>query len=336
MLSPLMRAAFTAASPRGRRAPLSILIFHRVRRAPDPLFPDEPDASRFDAICAWLADWLNVLPLSEAVRRLARGSLPARAACITFDDGYADNLTEALPILRRHGLPATFFIATGFLDGGRMWNDTVIEAIRRTPHASLPLEPLGLPGIGTVRTGSCQEKRDALQTLIPRMKYLDTAAREDAASRIAELGAAALPDDLMLTSAQLRELRRAGMEIGAHTVRHPILARCDDAVAREEIAASRARLEELLGERIRLFAYPNGRSGADYTPAHVRLVRELGFDAAVSTNAGASRMGDDVYQLCRFTPWDRSRWRFALRLARNALEQPIEESSRASPSLSAT
>ena len=92
------------------------------------LLPGEPDAQRFEQIAAFLARCFRVMPLPDAIDALQRGCLPAAAACITFDDGYADNLEVAAPILRKHGLSATFFIATGFTGGGRMFNDTVIEA----------------------------------------------------------------------------------------------------------------------------------------------------------------------------------------------------------------
>jgi peptidoglycan/xylan/chitin deacetylase (PgdA/CDA1 family) len=314
MASLFVRPLLAACSPSGARAPLSILIFHRVLAAPDPLFPGEIDVQRFDEILAWLHDWLNVLPLAEAVERLQSSSLPRRAACITFDDGYADNFTNALPLLRKHGLHSTFFISTGFLDGGRMWNDTLIESVRSTQQESIELGALGL---GMLATRSVEEKRRAIDKIIPALKHREPQARDAAVAAVAERCAAALPDDLMLTSAQLRDLRAAGMGIGAHTVSHPILARCDEATARREIADSRAHLESLLGERIGLFAYPNGKLTDDYTPAHATMVTELGFDAAVSTNAGVSRRGDDPYQLRRFTPWDTPRWRFGLRLAQN-------------------
>lgn len=114
----ILRTAFTLASPAGQRAGLSILVFHRVLPEPDPLFPNEVDAQRFDALLGWVKDWFSVLPLEEAVERLQRNRLPERAAAITFDDGYADNYAVALPILQRQGLSAMFFIATGFLNGG--------------------------------------------------------------------------------------------------------------------------------------------------------------------------------------------------------------------------
>lgn len=315
----LMRRLLSARSPAGGRGRLSILIFHRVLAEPDPLFPDEPDAARFDSVCAWLGQWLNVLPLAEAVTRLKDRSLPARAACITFDDGYADNCTQALPILERHSLPATFFIATGFLDGGRMWNDTLIESIRSARTGSLDLGALGL---GALPLRSLEDRRAALARIIPALKHLEPDAREAAVARVAELCAAELPDDLMLTSAQLGELHAAGMGIGAHTVTHPILARCDEATARREIVTGRAELEALIGERVGLFAYPNGKPGTDYLPVHAAMIEELGFDAAVSTAPGASAPGDDIYQLRRFTPWDRPRWKFGLRLALNLGRSP--------------
>ena len=80
-----------------------------------------------------------MIPLDVAVDALKTGKLPARAAAITFDDGYADNRSIALPILKQHGLSATFFIATGYLNGGRMWNDTIIEAIRRSEAKKLEI-----------------------------------------------------------------------------------------------------------------------------------------------------------------------------------------------------
>src|SRR6185295_2112486 len=110
----------------------------------DPVASGTVDAAAFDWQMECLSRCFRVLPLSEAVERLRQGTLPGRAACVTFDDGYADNAEVALPILRRHGLCATFFVATGFLDGGIMFNDRVIEAVRGAPGAQLDLTPLGL------------------------------------------------------------------------------------------------------------------------------------------------------------------------------------------------
>lgn len=320
----MLRALLRLRSPGGRGARLSILIFHRVLPAPDPIFPGEAHAASFDAVCGWLAHWFAVLPLDEAVRRLRAGTLPAAAACITFDDGYADNHDVALPILRRHGLSATFFVATSFLGGGRMFNDSVIEAVRRAAGPTLDLSGLGLAEPGVADIGSDERRRGAIESILGAVKYLPPAQRvEVVAEVVRRCGSPALPDGLMMTARQVRALREAGMGIGAHTATHPILARLDEASARDEIERGRRDLEAIIGERVALFAYPNGKPGRDYTAAHVALARQAGFEAAVSTAWGAGHASSDPFQLPRFTPWDRTRARFGWRLLSN-LSRPCE------------
>lgn len=296
----------------GRR--LSILIFHRVLPAPDPMFPDLVDAARFDAMVRLLARSFNVLPLGEAAARLATGTLPAGALSITFDDGYADNAEIALPVLQRHGVKATFFVSTGFLDGGRMFNDSVIECVRaaRGDTADLGDFELGRRSLATP-----QARRQVVDELLPKVKYLGFDERERFIERLGHrLGTSRLPDDLMMRSTQVTDLHRAGMEIGGHTVRHPILRVLPDDEAEREIGQGRRRLEELTGAPVEVFAYPNGRPMQDYDARHVAMVRRLGFRAAVSTAAGTATAASDPFQLPRFTPWDQGAWRWTARLLR--------------------
>lgn len=313
----MLRPLLGLMSPAGARARLSVLIFHRVLRAPDPLLPGELHAERFDAVCAWLAHWFNVLPLDQAARRLRDGTLPARAAAITFDDGYADNHDIALPILQRHGLVATFFVATGFLDGGRMWNDSVIESVRRTGAAALDLRALGLAGVDDIVLDGLAARQAAIPRLLGALKYLEPPRREAAVAAVAAAACAELPNDLMMTAAQVRGLHRAGMQVGAHTVSHPILARLSPQAAHREVLQSKQALESILGAPVPLFAYPNGKPQQDYDQASIDIVRDCGFDAAFSTVWGAAGPGADRYQLPRFTPWDTRRALFGTRLIRN-------------------
>lgn len=309
------RALAAALSPAGANARLSILIYHRVLAAPDAIFPGEPTIERFDAQMAQLKSVFNVLPLAEAVARLRSGSLPARAACITFDDGYADNVECALPVLQKHGLHATFFVATAYLNGGRMFNDSVIEAIRRSPLPRLNLDSLNL---GQHDIATPEAKAHAIGQLLPRVKYLPLELREATVQRIAELSESpALPDDLMMTTAQLKRLHAAGMAIGGHTDRHPILTGLSDDETRAEINTGKTWLETTLGAPVTLFAYPNGKPGTDYLPPQARLVESLGFSAAVSTQPGNSTATTDPYQLRRFTPWGSSRSAYSLQLLKN-------------------
>ena len=140
----MLRTLGSIVSPAGPRGRLAILIFHRVLRTADAML-DEMDAASFDRHVGFLRREFNVLPLGEAVTALSHGSLPARALSITFDDGYANNEEVALPILLRHGVVATFFVATGFLDGTTMFNDDVIEIVRSAPKGDYDLSELGLP-----------------------------------------------------------------------------------------------------------------------------------------------------------------------------------------------
>lgn len=302
---------------------LSVLIFHRVLPQTDPMFPGEMDARRFDRLLALLAQGFRVFTLGHALALQKEDRLPKRALAITFDDGYADNAQVALPVLKRHRLPATFFVATGFLDGGRMWNDTVIETLRRCGHAQMDLAPWG----GAKATmGSPDERRAAVEQLLSRIKYLSLAEREAALAALhAAAGAPALPDDLMMRSDEVLQLHRAGMEIGGHTVRHPILSVLPDDEAEREIVQGRLALQDITGAPVEVFAYPNGRPGKDYDMRHVAMVRRLGFKAAVSTATGVATLASDPFQLPRFTPWDRSPARWAGRLLHQRLvgTQPL-------------
>lgn len=141
--------------------------------------------------------------------------------------------------------------------------------------------------------------------------------RQAFVERFARALQASPPVDLMMTGAQVQALRRAGMQIGAHTVTHPILKGLPLDAAQREITGSRQHLEGLINERVGLFAYPNGKHGVDFDDAAVALVGRLGFDAAVTTHAGVSRPGGDRFCMPRFTPWEGDSLRFGLRLWQN-------------------
>jgi peptidoglycan/xylan/chitin deacetylase (PgdA/CDA1 family) len=297
-------------STRGR---LLILTYHRVCAAPDPVVPGNAHAAGFARQAQVLARAFHVLPLVEASERLRAATLPARAVCITFDDGYADNAEVAAPILARHGLPATFFVATGFLDGGRMWNDTLIETVRAARGPELDLRALGL---GRVAIRDESARAAAVPALIAQCKYLEPGERAARVEAIARAAGVTLPRDLMMRSDQLRALRAAGMEIGAHTVHHPILKAITLPQAEQEIVASRDAIAQLTRAPVRAFAYPNGKPGVDYAPEHVEAVRRAGFTVAVSTVWGAATPADDVLQLPRVGFADGARVVFSLKLMR--------------------
>lgn len=291
---------------------LSILIFHRVHAQTDGLFAHEPDAERFDRLMRFIARSFNVMSLGKAVTCLAEGRLPPRALVITFDDGYADNAEVAVPILMRHGLTASFFISTGFLDGGRMWNDSVIECLRACRHSEIDLESFGL---GRYSLEGTAERRVAISSLLQHIKYLSLAEREIAITRLQRLcGVADLPTNLMMRSEQVREIHLSGMEIGAHTIHHPILTTLTPAEAEYEIRGGRELLQSIIDAPVDMFAYPNGKPDSDYDYNHVLLLKKIGFRAAVSTAPGVARSEDDLFQLPRYTPWGATPGIWATRL----------------------
>lgn len=311
----MLRLPLSWLSPGGPRGRLSILIFHRVLPEPDALIPELPDAAEFEATMRWVRDWFNVLPLGVAIERLYAGTIPTRALAITFDDGYADNEELAAPILARLGLSATFFITTGFIGGGCMWNDQVIESIRGIRAPELDLRPFGMQ---VLPLDSDAARRRAVTDVLTAIKHLEQARRQAIADAIGAMAGFERAPSLMMSADQLRAMRqRHRMDIGAHTITHPILTRLSNDAARHEISRGKRELEMMIGETVHLFAYPNGAPGQDYRPEHAAMARDCGFTAAVSTAWGAASAASDRFQLPRFTPWDRTRMRYGMRLLHN-------------------
>lgn len=303
---------FRLLSPGGKGAKLLVFIFHRVVARTDPLLPAEPDAVQFDWMMRFISRNFNVLPFGRAVSLLNLGKLPFASACISFDDGYQDNFSVALPILQRHGLIGTFFIATGFLDGGRMWNDDIIESIRLSPNGVVDWSEFGLDQYDL---STHQEKLVAIDAVLGKLKYFPHGKRGVIAREIAHR--AGLPDksSLMMSSDEVRALRSAGMELGSHTRSHPILSGLTAAEAESEIAQGKADLEAILGEVVISFAYPNGNTQRDLGRRDAEIVKRRGFIGAATTDLGVAHAHSDPFLIPRFTPWDRSPHRFALRCA---------------------
>lgn len=314
IFSPLIRMTVSRISPSGSRAKLPIFIYHRVLDARDYMHPGEVTIDEFSWQIGLIAKYFNVIRLKEAIERLKQGSLPERCACITFDDGYADNYDNALPILKRWGLHATFFIATGFLDGGIMWNDAIIETVRKIEDHNFNLKKVGL---GEYLLITPEHRQQVSNEIIKSLKHLSLEQRSHKVEEIVGSQSIELPDNIMMSRQQVVGMMSEGMGIGCHTVNHPILASIDKTLAEKEIQDGKDCLEEIVGEKMMLFAYPNGKPGKDYNSEHIEIVKKIGFKGAVSTALGSSNMNNDFYQLPRFCPWDKTPARFLLRMIRN-------------------
>jgi len=307
----LARLLARFGAPGAARGRLTILMYHRVLAVADPMRPHDITAPTFDEQMGALARVFNVLPLSEALTRLAAGTLPERSACITFDDGYRDNVAIALPILQRLRLPATFYVTSGVLGDGRMFNDTVIEALREAPAGPLDLTWLGLP---PTIVSDMASRAAIAQRVIAHLKYVALPVRDEVCARMARLAGHALPTDLMMTPEHVTLIDRAGMEIGGHTTDHVMLTAVSMNEARRQIEGNRRDLAALTASPPRHFAYPNGRPEMDFDDDHVRIVREAGYQSAVTTAWGQAMRDDDVFRLSRCGTFDVGPGRFATRL----------------------
>jgi peptidoglycan/xylan/chitin deacetylase (PgdA/CDA1 family) len=215
---------------------------------------------------------------------------PGRRIILTFDDGYRDNYELALPVLRRHGVPATFFLTTGFLDRPSVpWWDELAWMVKHGRRAVL--EPDGWLGAPV----SLSDRRAAIGELarvykgLPTQRtnaFLEFCARQTGAGRCPQEAAA----DLWMTWDMAEEMRATGMDIGGHTATHPVLARSDEARQRHEIEQCARGLRDRLGIAMRCFAYPVGLAGT-YDATTRRLLRAAGVQLAFSLHGGFARAG---------------------------------------------
>lgn len=313
--SRMIRAAGDRIAQRtgGRR--LCILSYHRVLDSVDPILASEPDARTFRWQMELLADCFNVLPLHNAVLALASDDVPPRAVCITFDDGYRSVHDTALPILKELNLPATVFVTTGCMSEENMWNDRIIEAVRRLPNGQLDMRGLGLD-LGLHTLASPDDRNRIAHCLIETSKYLAPFARNELTKKIEGMAGDVPTHNLMLTREMVRELIRHDIEIGGHTISHPILKSINDDEAQHEIAGNKHHLESITGKPVRLFAYPNGKPNLDFDENHVQMVKQAGYTAAFTTATGAATNKHDRYQLPRSRPWDSTPLMYGARLLR--------------------
>ncbi|MES2072225.1 MAG: polysaccharide deacetylase family protein [Pseudomonadota bacterium] len=314
LTSPLLRAIGNRIAPQGKgKGRLCILNYHRILEQADPMLDSDPDITMFRWQMQALASSFNVLPLYDAMIALKNDRMPPRAVAITFDDGYRSTHDLALPILKEFGLPATVFVTTGYMDGNNMWNDRILEAVRRLPEGTLDLHDLGL-GLHTVT--SLAERKHTADKLIDIAKYLAPEKRLELSLKLESLLGEHHSVDLMLTREMVHSLAQQGIEVGGHTITHPILTRLDDQHARDEIAGCKEQLEAIIGKPVRLFAYPNGKVGMDFDERHVQMAKAAGYSAAFTTAMGSVKAQMDSHQIPRSRPWDNTPFFFKLRLLR--------------------
>lgn len=299
-----------------------ILMYHSISDVPCP-WELTVSPTRFNDHMRVLSQRAQVLGLDEMLARLEGGTLPARSVAITFDDGYVDNLEAASPILERYGSPATVFVTAGLVGSGReFWWDELARLTLDSPVLPTVME-LNLGGArvnfnlgadATVTRGQAghpswrfeeappTRRHLLLQTLWRRLQPLPAGVRKQALCdlhRQAPQPPLNRPVRRIMDAGEVVKLAEGGLvEIGAHTMTHPVLSHLSLEDQRREIAQSRSRLEEITGRRVAHFAYPHG-GRSDYTMATAQIVREAGLASACTTTEDWLRTGADGYQLPR-------------------------------------
>lgn len=278
--------------------PVIVLLYHRVTAlASDPeMLAVTPD--NFRKQMQYLKETVPLVKFDEDWSQLLKP-----AVAVTFDDGYADNALEALPILEEVGIPATFFVSTGGIGSGEefWWHE--LERIfleERNLPSSLTLEDPTFKK--SWMTSDVKGRQDCYQDLVHLMKETDAELRDAWFVQLRCWAKAERTDSDAHRVMTIDELRLLGQSklvtMGAHTVSHMRLSSLSTEAQREEITDSKKQLEAWLGTNISTFSYPFGRC-SDYTKESIALCREAGFTKVAANFPGQAHRWTDLYQIPR-------------------------------------
>ena len=291
------------AARRRNRHRLLIVCYHGVAGPGDPLHWLLMPAAEFERQLAYLARHYRVMPIDEALADLWAGRLDTPTACVTFDDGYRDNLTEALPRLQRAAVPATIYLATGLVGTDRrLWTTEVDLACSRARAATIELDGI----VPAMAVPSDARGRVALANrLKAALKALPASRRRTAHARVLALLDPAAADDGgtfgIMTWTDVRRMEAAGLiTFGGHTVNHEIVSRLDDRELAHEVGDSMRDVAAHVARLTATFAYPNG-TRADFDARAAAAVATAGGIAAVTTIEGLNDPETDRFGLRRVT-----------------------------------
>jgi peptidoglycan/xylan/chitin deacetylase (PgdA/CDA1 family) len=285
VLDVMLKMGIFSAARRFNSSALTVLNYHRIDDVSRPGFDTfAPNVTATPTEFARHMDYLrahfNVISCEDLAAWL-RGEceLPPHPALITFDDGYYDNYANAYPILKARKLPAVIFLTTGLIDQDKpVYWDYVSYCFHHTQRKSVLL-----PDLQLVSWANDGERRTVIRRWIESAKSLPNHEKQSVVDSLADALNVSVPEDafsgLYLTWDQVREMSQNGIEMGSHTVEHPILTRISLSQAGAELVQSKARIEAELGKPVIAFAYPNGER-TDFSPEVMNLVHHAGYQLA--------------------------------------------------------
>jgi peptidoglycan/xylan/chitin deacetylase (PgdA/CDA1 family) len=308
LLGLLDSAGVIAAAQSLQRRDAVILGYHGVLTSADPdrayLNDNFPDASAFERQMSYIARRYRPMRLADLITHYIRGEeVPPGAIVVTFDDGFANNYTVALPILRKYGVPATVFLTTGMIGtpDGQLWTERVSRSLWFTTRQSITI-PAVRPSAFSLQSPKAREH--ASRTVLSVLKRMPPADRNWALAYIEDVcGRPSLTNEereryAFLSWPDVRAMLAEGIEFGSHTVNHPMVATLDDLTLRNEIVDSKRTIERELGTECYAFGYPNG-SFADFGPRDQRALRQAGYRCALAISGGLNRANPDLFALHR-------------------------------------
>jgi peptidoglycan/xylan/chitin deacetylase (PgdA/CDA1 family) len=276
-----------------KRDALTILNYHRIEEEKEEVSRFfQPNISAtpqmFDDQMMYLASNYNVISEEHLLDWIQnKAALPDFPALITFDDGYRDNLTRALPILKKYNLPATIFLTSGFIETnkGFYWDiSAYCFANTKKQNATLPI-------LGEKAWDDEPASKSVLGEWVEALKRVSESEKQSAMQALPSILEVEIPENIfenvMLSWEEARNMQAHGITFGAHTVSHPILTRVPLEQAEQEVTESKKQIEEKLGTTVNTFAYPNGQE-RDISPEVIHAVKRAGFQAAFSLIAGPS------------------------------------------------
>lgn len=278
--------------------PVVVLVYHRVAELYDDPEMIAVAPGNFRRQMEFLKQHVPILRLEDPW-----SDRPGPAVVITFDDGYADNVLQALPILEEVGVPASFFVSTAHLGTNQVFWWHRLEAVLLREGTFPARFELKDPRFGRAWATASFEQRQALYAeLGMHMRRLDPDRRDAWIGQLEQwAGPAAVPADLhrLMTREELQLLAESPWAaVGAHSVSHTALAALTEAQQREEIFSSKQALETLTGQEITLFSYPFGRK-SEYNRISIDLCRAAGFTRAAANFPGQVHRWTDPLQLPR-------------------------------------
>ena len=301
--------AVLAAKRRQKPPPfLTVLNYHRIN-VPDATV--EVDEGVLDATPESLDRQLGILrrhfsfiALDDLLHHLDGNPLPPNPALVTFDDGYRDNLTNALPVLRRHGVRAAFFVATEYVAKRRLfWWDRITWIVKHARKRRFSLSGPGAEDVDLQQGIEPAARR--LHEVVKRHAGLDLEGFLESLARAAdapwsEAIEKELVDRHVMGWDDVRALRAAGMDVGSHTRTHRVLSTIPATELASELSGSRAELEDVLGEPVPALAYPVGKPVASIPDVRAAVV-DAGYRLAFSYGAGRQDLTRlDPLDVCRF------------------------------------